>query len=238
MTMDTNAMKVRYGRINKAMVGQWLQLDPKDDGPFWALNLMKYREVADYGDAGATSKSGREADDEYTPRESLAGIGAQIVFAADVERTLVGDDTSWDRIGIVRYPSRRAFFEMQQRDDFKNKHVHKDAGMEFTIVMSCLPAPDFNGEVEWHPFIELRVSTELTSSAPAGAGVFEVEGVIVGDERTWKQASFRWLAADSGSGQAKSDDSASYVLLLRPSIDRLSRSVQEARSASVPKVDE
>ena len=43
-------------------------------------------------------------------------------------------------MGIVRYPSRAAFFAMQQREDFKELHAHKDAGMDFTIVMSCLPA--------------------------------------------------------------------------------------------------
>ena len=36
-------------------------------------------------------------------------------------------------------PDTRRVFAMQQRDDFKQQHVHKDAGMECTIVMSCLP---------------------------------------------------------------------------------------------------
>ena len=137
MTTDSSAMKVRYGRINKEMVGRWLQLAPGADGPFWALNLMKYRDVADYGDATAGKVSGREADDTYAPVESLTAIGALVAFVADVESIPVGDGTRWDRIAIVRYPSRRAFFEMQQRDDFQKKHVHKDAGMEFTIVRGC-----------------------------------------------------------------------------------------------------
>ena len=73
---------------------------------------------------------------------------------------LRGDGTPWDRVGIVRYPSRRAFLAMQQRDDFKQKHVHKDAGMEFTIVMSTLPAPTFAGAHDRHPFVELTVSAD------------------------------------------------------------------------------
>ena len=162
MAIDANAMKVRYGRINKEMIGRWLQLDAANDGPFWALNLMKYRELADYGDGSTGAKSGREADDEYTPRESLGAIGARIVFAAEVERILIGDGTAWDRIGIVRYPSRRLFLEMQQHDDFKAKHEHKDAGMEFTIVMSCLPVEPFEGASERQPLD--RKSTRLNSS--------------------------------------------------------------------------
>ena len=207
-----------------------MKLPPEDDGPFWALNLMKYREVADYGDGAASaSKSGREADDEYTPRESLAGIGAKITFAADVERTLVGDGTEWDRIGIVRYPSRKAFFEMQQREDFKKSHVHKDAGMEFTIVMSCLPVTPFTGAPNRHPYLELTV-TAASRTSPRSAdsiGIFDVEGVIVGDDRTWNHATFRWLPGPPRHTEA-STATDTYRLLLRPTIDHLTASVLES----------
>lgn len=234
MTTDRNGNTIRYGRINTEMVGRWMQLPPEDDGPFWALNLMKYRDVADYGDGRSEAKTGREADDEYTPREALAAIGAQIVFGAEVERVIVGDGTAWDRIGIVRYPSRRQFFEMQQRDEFKKQHVHKDAGMEFTIVMSCLPAEDFAGSTERHPFVELRVSAERAVAGNASDGVFDVEGVIVGDERVWREASFRWLDREEDASTSSEDDAHTYVMLLRPRIDRLTRSIHELQSAAKP----
>ncbi len=130
---------VRYGQVNTALIKSWLRMDPAEDGPFWAVNLMKYRSVAEYSDGRETELSGREADDEYRPTESLKAIGARIVFAADVDTQLLGDETKWDRIGVVRYPSRKSFIEMQSRPDFVAKHVHKDAGMERTIVMACQP---------------------------------------------------------------------------------------------------
>jgi hypothetical protein len=132
---------VRYGRIDQEYARRLATTPPDEDGPVWMVNLMKYRDVADYGDAGGPAISGREADDEYTPRESLRAIGARIVFAADVDTQLLGDAPKWDRIGIVKYPTRRSFIEMQSRDDFTKKHVHKDAGMQQTIVMGCLPMP-------------------------------------------------------------------------------------------------
>ena len=55
-----------------------------------------------------------------------------------------------------------------------------------------------------------------------------MEGVIVGDERTWGRASFRWLDSDEGAAAEAKDDAASYVMLLRPTVDRLTRSVREA----------
>lgn len=231
MEANRDGNTVRYGKVNTEMIRGWLKRPAEDDGPFWALNLMKYREVAEYTDGRTDAKTGREADDEYTPRESLAGIGAQIVFAADVERMLQGDGTVWDRIGIVRYPSRRKFLEMQQREDFKKQHHHKDAGMEFTIVMSCLPVEAFTGEMERHPLVELRVSAEPGTTV-AGDGVFDVEGVIVGDDRVWREASFRWRGVDPETSRAITDDPSTYVMLLRPSIDRLSRSVHDAREAA------
>ncbi len=229
MTTDRNGNVVRYGRINKEMVLGWMKLPPEDDGPFWALNLMKYRDVADYGEGGSSAaKTGREADDEYTPRESLAGIGAKITFAADVERTLIGDGTDWDRVGIVRYPSRKAFFEMQQREDFKKSHVHKDAGMEFTIVMSCLPVTPFTGAPNRHPYLELTVTAaENKPASTDNLGAFDVEGVIVGDDRTWNHATFRWLH-ESPPSTGPTTDATTYRLLLRPTIDHLTASVLDS----------
>lgn len=233
--MTTPSSGPRYGRINAPMLQSWLALKPEDDGPFWALNLMHYRETADYADGRATTLSGREADEQYTPLESLSGVGATVVFAADVERVTAGDGLAWDRVGIVRYPSRRAFLEMQQREDFRRQHVHKDAGMQFTIVISTLPVLPFEGATEHHDLVELRLSGEasadLADEAPAGAGRFSVEGVIVGDERAWGDVSFRWLPSDEHPDTAAdspvTDDPTRYVLLLRPALDRLTSSVVE-----------
>lgn len=232
---NPDAIKVRYGRINMPMIRSLLQIKREDDGPFWAVNLMKCRQVADYGDGRTTKLRGREADDEYTPLDSLAGIGAKIVFAADVEQISVGDGVAWDRIGIVRYPSQRQFLEMQQREDFKKSHVHKDASIEFTIVLSCLPITPFNGPRERHDFVELRVAGEATRDSArarsAHCAAFSVEGVIVGDDRRWSEVSFRWLPSGeqqkTAARSAVTDDPNLYVMLLRPSIDRLTRSVVE-----------
>ena len=128
-----------YGAIDHEYGMTLATTDPADDGPVWMVNLMKYKERAEYPDGTDGGRSGREADDEYTPTASLQGVGARLVYVADVEATLLGDGTEWDRVAIVRYPTRRAFVEMQQRDDFRESHVHKQAGMAFTIVAGGIP---------------------------------------------------------------------------------------------------
>lgn len=128
-----------YGTIDHDYGLQLATTDPDADGPVWMVNLMKYKERAEYADGTDGGRSGLEADNEYTPTESFRAIGAELVYVATVDATLLGDGTEWDRVAIVKYPSRRSFVEMQQRQDFRESHVHKEAGMASTIVMGCLP---------------------------------------------------------------------------------------------------
>ncbi|HTN81001.1 MAG TPA: hypothetical protein VMK16_15095 [Acidimicrobiales bacterium] len=147
-----------YGQVDRDYAIRLATTDPADDGPIWMVNLMRYKPVATYaeGDAEGAAVSGREADDRYAPLDVLADIGAEVVFFGDVEDQLLGEGEPWERVGIVRYPTGRSFIEMQQRGDFKERHVHKEAGMERTIVMGCHPAggdlaapTDLSGLPDW-----------------------------------------------------------------------------------------
>lgn len=133
----------RYGTIDREYGARLASTPPDEDGPVWMVNLMKYRDVAQYADGRESSISGREADDEYAPVDVLDDIGAEVVFFGDVDQQLLGDDVVWDRVGVVKYPTRRSFIEMQARRDFQAKHAHKEAGMERTIVIGCQPMPGF-----------------------------------------------------------------------------------------------
>ena len=138
---EVAGQQVRYGQINREYGMKMFTMPPEDDGPIWMVNLMKYREKADYADGRSSDISGREADDLYAPLGPLKAIGAEVVFVADVDTQFLNDSPKWDRVGIVKYPSRRAFLEMQNRPDFKELHHHKEAGMAETIVCGCLPMP-------------------------------------------------------------------------------------------------
>lgn len=233
-----------YGTPNWEMIKRWLELAPEEDGPFWALNLMKYRTVAEYTRAddapmdAANTLSGKEADDAYAPLGPLAAVGAMVAFHGDVLEQPAGTPI-WDRIGIVRYPTRAAFFAMQQRDDFKTQHVHKEAGMEFTIVMSCLPnafdAHSFDASTRLVLSVE-RGAIE-PASLPRGAELvadFTVEGVIVGDERTFDRARFVQVADDAALAAIVTDSRKlpdAHVLVVDRAIDRLLASITSPTEA-------
>ena len=176
--------------------------------------------------------SGKEADDAYAPLGPLAAVGATVAFHGDVLEQPVGSPI-WDRVGIVRYPTRAAFFAMQQRDDFKTQHVHKEAGMEFTIVMSCLPSAFDARANDGSTRLVLSVERGGTEPAtlPQGAELvadFTVEGVIVGDQRAFDRARFVQVADDAALAafvaQSQRLDDA-HVLVVDRAIDRLLESI-------------
>lgn len=228
----------RYGKPNFEMLKSWIERPPEQDGPFWALNLMKYRATADYQDGRAAHLSGRAADDAYAPLASLKAIGAMVVLHANVARQWVGEPY-WERVAIVRYPTRAAFFAMQQRDDFKQQHVHKDAGMECTIVLSCLPNAK-RPPIATPPCTLLLRVARMRESGPLpevdGAtriATFDVEGVIVGDDRSWTQVAFdatpngevtdaTWLQTGPGIEEMFA------IVLARPRVDAIAQSIFSA----------
>jgi hypothetical protein len=207
----------RYGTVDHEYGARLATCDPAADGPIYMLNLMKYRAVAEYaGGADSDAISGREADDRYSPVDVLHDIGATITIAAEV----VDATEDWDRVAVVKYPTRRSFIEMQSRRDFQEKHTHKDAGMDHTIVMGTVPdgalpvraKPDLLLLEVWKG--EAPVSLVTTAAAP-----FRVEGTIVGDGRTWTGA--RWTVLDVGADvELPAATPTRQVLLLRPVVDR------------------
>ena len=111
-----------------------------EDGPVWMVNLMKYREVADYSDGRESSISGQEADDAYSPLDSLAAVGAAPVFFGDVDQQLLGDDTTWDRVGRREVPDPHSRSSRCSRcRASRNRTTTRTAGMERTIVMGTQP---------------------------------------------------------------------------------------------------
>jgi hypothetical protein len=132
----------------------------------------------------------------------------------------------WDRVAIVRYPSRSAFLAMQRRADFQEKHVHKDAGMEQTIVLLTVPADPSSGEVtpaapdatERHPVLIEVVPSGAASSEEQDHLTLRVEGEVIGDGRSWEAV--RLLRLPESEPEPPTAIGG-YAVVVQPSIDRL-----------------
>lgn len=132
-------------QVNAEEMQRFLAVTPDDDGPFYMVNLIRYRDEAEYPDGRATDLSGREADEIYSEwmrTERLPALGAELVYAATVEDELIAG-VSFDQVAVVRYPSRAEFAAMAADPEFREMSVHKQAGVADTVVMatSLLPTP-------------------------------------------------------------------------------------------------
>ena len=230
----------RYGTINSDYIASWFERDDPG-GPMWALNLMQYRERADYADGRKTDFTGVEADDVYAPHEHLAAVGSRIILMAPVVHHLRGDDRRWDRIAIAQYRDRMAMVEMSSSEDFQTDEQHKDAGMEFTIVVATFPVegdpvpPQASG-ADTDKLILLHVAGDPNAPDLAEGldairiGRFSIEDRFIGDDRTFAEARFDLISPDTASELASREfvhDDTSYAVIAEPTMDEVARSLTD-----------
>ena len=230
----------RYGTINSDYIASWFQRkDP--GGPMWALNLMQYRDRAEYADGRKTDLTGAEADDVYAPHEHLAAVGSRIILLAPVVHHLRGDDRRWDRIAIAHYRDRMALVEMNSSKEFQTDEQHKDAGMEFTIVMATFPVdgdpvPPQESAAHSETLMLLQVvgdeeAPDLAEGLDATRiGRFWVEDRFIGDHRTFAEARFDLISPDAAAALASAEfvyDDTGYALIADPTMDEVARSLTD-----------
>jgi len=89
--------------------------EPGHDGPIYMLNLLKFKDQAEYADGRQTELTGAEAYAIYGTEVvgHLAKVGGKPMFSASVERLMLGEvEELWDSAAIAMYPSRKAMMEM------------------------------------------------------------------------------------------------------------------------------
>lgn len=103
---------------------------PRDE-PILMLNLVRYRDVADYGD-GTTGVSGAEAYRRYGVESGpiFSRVGGSIVWRGRPEIVLTGPlDEQWDAAFIARYPDAHAFLAMVTDPDYREAVKHRTAAV-------------------------------------------------------------------------------------------------------------
>ena len=104
----------------------------KEKGPIYMVNLLKYKDRAEYADGRETSLTGREAYALYGQGvvETLTDVGGSVVFGGEVVGLLVGQvDELWDDVAIAMYPDGAAMAEMISSPKYQAIHVHREAGL-------------------------------------------------------------------------------------------------------------
>ena len=103
-----------------------------DDDPILMVNLLKFKDNAEYEDGRATNLTGREAYEIYVTetREHLANVGAELILGGEVNALLLGEvEELWDAFGVARYPSRKAMIAMARNPAYIESEKHRAAGL-------------------------------------------------------------------------------------------------------------
>ena len=103
-----------------------------DDDPILMVNLLKFKDKAEYEDGRATNLTGREAYEIYVTetREHLANVGAELILGGEVSGLLLGEvEELWDAFGVARYPSRKAMIAVARNPAYIESEKHRAAGL-------------------------------------------------------------------------------------------------------------
>ena len=109
----------------------------KVSGPLVMLNLLRFREVADYASnptlAPSVPITGRQAYQRYMDHTSpyLRASGGEVTFFGNADRFLIGpSDERWDAVMLVRQSSRAAFLAFASNPECMAGIGHRVAALE------------------------------------------------------------------------------------------------------------
>lgn len=119
--------------------------DHGPEGPIVMVNLLKFRDRAAYPDGSAAEPcTGAQAYARYQHAFAVtAGAISQatVIYEGPVSQVFIGDPASreadWDKVLIVRYPTRQHFLAMMANAEYRQALVHRRAGLERTVLLQC-----------------------------------------------------------------------------------------------------
>ena len=109
------------------------------EGPVSMLNLLKFKERAEYADGRTSGLSGAEAYNLYAEKMApfVISKGGRLVFGGRAEHLMLGEvDELWDVAAIMEYPSKEAFVEIVSAPEVGEFSVHRSAGLAGQLLIA------------------------------------------------------------------------------------------------------
>ena len=100
--------------------------------PIQMVNLLKFKDKAEYKDRRETELTGEEAYKIYATEVTnhLKKVGGKIIYSGVVSRLVIGDvDKLWDWVAIAEYPNRKSMRSMIMDKDYQESEKHRSAGL-------------------------------------------------------------------------------------------------------------
>jgi uncharacterized protein (DUF1330 family) len=108
-------------------------LKADDGGPVCLINLIKFKEKAEYDDGRETDLSGVEAYQIYGAAigPMIRALGGDVIFTSVLKGMVVGEvEELWDVMAIVRYPTLQSFIDMVSSPEYLKVYHHRLAGLK------------------------------------------------------------------------------------------------------------
>ena len=118
----------------------------EEDGPFVMVNLLRFKEKAEYADGSDSHLSGAEAYARYGDgvRKLVEGLGGEIRYQGRVAGLLLGEvEDMWDVVALAEYPSLAAFREMAMSPAMHAIEHHRKAGLAGQLNIRTKPGVGF-----------------------------------------------------------------------------------------------
>ncbi|MFZ4745376.1 MAG: DUF1330 domain-containing protein [Sphingomonas sp.] len=103
-----------------------------EDGPFVMVNLLKFKDKAEYPDGSDADLPGAAAYLRYgmAVRAFIEKVGGTAGYAGPVTGLMIGDvEELWDMVALAEYPSLAAMMEMVRDPEYQAISVHRTAGL-------------------------------------------------------------------------------------------------------------
>jgi uncharacterized protein (DUF1330 family) len=107
-------------------------LEGDNEAPIAMLNLLKFKEKAEYEDGRDTDLTGEQAYAIYSVEvvEHLKKVGGKVSFGGSINRLMLGEaEELWDATFIAKYPSKKAMLKMITDPDYLESNKHRVAGL-------------------------------------------------------------------------------------------------------------
>lgn len=158
-TIKNSVIEDSFGEFDAQKMADKFTLFAKtDDGrPFYMANIMKLRDVPFYPEWMEFNGTVEEADWEYAKHltPELIRVGGHPSYVSNaipnaMNYGATADNDNWDQIALIRYPSRRAFFDMITSDAYI-----KAAPYKFISMGSVLLTPTHTSILPFNPLPDI-----------------------------------------------------------------------------------
>lgn len=116
-----------------------------EDGPFVMVNLLKFKEKAEYADGSNPDMTGQEAYGVYGVEVSklVHALGGRVRYSGQVTGLILGEvDDLWDAVAMAEYPSLAAFRKMATSPEYLAIEHHRTAGLAGQLNIRTKPQMD------------------------------------------------------------------------------------------------